>query len=151
MHTVLVVGAKDGRARPSDLQRRAADVERASAAIDRFGSGMAKEFHAAMAMMYPPEWWATMARLQAGDADAVEAVILFLEADPRCFRSGYEKERICRFVGRCPLTTRQAGRLLDVIDRVRADTRRPGRERRAFERLAARLARARTSPTEPAR
>jgi hypothetical protein len=92
--------------------------------------------------MYPPEWGETVTALQHGDRDAVDPAIVFLEADPRCFRSGYQKEELCRFLGRAELTDQQRRRLLNVADRGSNDPRRPLRERRAFRRLEVRLTQA---------
>jgi hypothetical protein len=95
--------------------------------------------HTALGEMYPPEWHAAMDALRRGDASGVAPALDFLQADAHCFRSGYEKERVCRFLARCELTRKERARLVAVIDRVRTGPARPGRERRAFERLAARL------------
>lgn len=67
--------------------------------------------------------------LAAGHARFVETAILFLEADPWFFRSGYEKQRLIRHLKRAMLSNAQRQRLgrvvLAVIDGhaggVRAD------------------------------
>jgi hypothetical protein len=48
----------------------------------------------------PPETEQTTAALGRGDPTAVEWPLVFLEADPRCFRAGYLRERILRYFAR---------------------------------------------------
>lgn len=139
--------SKDARTRTvADLQLQAAQVERTNAEVTRWidvdrdrWNDATEKHHKALSEMYPPDWSTVVAELQNGDTDAVEPAIVFLEADPRCFRSGYEKEQLCRFLGRAKLTTRQRRRLLAVVVAVSQDLRRPPRERRAFARLEASL------------
>ncbi|HEY4889113.1 MAG TPA: hypothetical protein VIJ58_11175 [Candidatus Dormibacteraeota bacterium] len=50
----------------------------------------------ALRAMYPPETEQTAAALGRGDPTAVEWPLVFLEADPRCFRAGYLRETILR-------------------------------------------------------
>jgi hypothetical protein len=47
--------------------------------------------------------------------DAVETVMVFLEADPWCFRSGYFKQEILRKLRRQPLTLEQKERLANAL------------------------------------
>lgn len=54
-------------------------------------------------------------RMDAGDRDAVEAGIVYLESAPRCFRSGYLAERIMRHVARAELSDEQRHRCVDVV------------------------------------
>ncbi len=56
-----------------------------------------------------------MAGLAAGHARFVERAILFLEADPWFFRSGYEKQRLIRHLKRTPLNPMQRQRLGRVV------------------------------------
>lgn len=62
-----------------------------------------------------------MARLDAGHPDAVDRAIAFLQADPWCDRSGYEKAGLIRYLKRAPLTNDQmqdlAAIVLMVVDR----------------------------------
>jgi hypothetical protein len=77
----------------------------------------AERFHAAVAAMYPGELedaTAAMADTPAS-VQAVETVIVFLEADPWCFRSGYMKQEILRKLRRQPLTPEQRERLADAL------------------------------------
>ncbi len=66
--------------------------------------------------MYPPETEPLMRRLAAGDADAVDWALVFLEADPGCFRAGYLRERVLRYLARMidRLTVDQKHRLRSV-------------------------------------
>jgi hypothetical protein len=87
----------------------AAAKQRAAAAgtpIDpRFQSwmeweGTATAARQALRAMYPPETEQSMAALGRGEAMAVGWALVFLEADPRCFRAGYLRERILRYLAR---------------------------------------------------
>jgi hypothetical protein len=75
----------------------------------------AREWHEAMALLYPKEFWDGIERLRRGDAAAIEPAITFLEVDPWCFRSGYAKETILRFLKRADLSVEQSARLRAVI------------------------------------
>lgn len=59
-------------------------------------------------------------RLAAGESDALEPALVFLEADPWCFRSGYAKERIAELLSRHHPDLGQQARiervLLHVVD-----------------------------------
>ena len=96
-------------------------------------------FHRAFRALYSPGWEQTIDALRAGDGAAIEPAIVFLEADPSCFRSGYEKERLCPLLSRAELSAAQRDRLLAVAARARDDARRPARERTRFQRMAAQL------------
>lgn len=98
-----------------------ADVELSDAADSRgWGEShyrdwqvAAERFHTAHAAMYPGELNDAIAALAAAPAAAVavETVMVFLEADPWCFRSGYVKQEILRRLRRQPLTIEQKERL----------------------------------------
>jgi hypothetical protein len=86
-----------------------AEKQRANAShtpIDpRFASWVAWEigvipYHEALRAMYPPETKDLIAALAARKTDAIEWALVFLEADPRCFRAGYLRERMLRYLGR---------------------------------------------------
>jgi hypothetical protein len=94
----------------------------------------ASDLHAALAAAYPPGFWEMMRRLPAGDADSVAAAVLFLEADPWFFRSGYLKERILRGLTGLYLSPSIAQRLQQVL--VMVVQRRDRREFRRYCRLA---------------
>jgi hypothetical protein len=93
-------------------------------------------FHSALAALYSPQWEAVVTGAQQGESWAFEPAINFLEADPHCFRSGYYKERLCRYLSRAHLTPHQQRRLAVVAARVLAESDRPGRERTAWNRLS---------------
>lgn len=63
------------------------------------------------------------ARIIAGDPDAMEAAICFLETRPYFFRSGYMFETILRKAKRAPLSREQRARL-DVVQRRLEEWRR---------------------------
>lgn len=56
-----------------------------------------------------------MDRLRAADPTAVEPTLVFLEADPWAFRTGYLKQRVMRWMRRCPIDAGQAARLRVVL------------------------------------
>jgi hypothetical protein len=93
-------------------------------------------FHAALAALYSPRWEAVVEAAQRGEEWAFGPAIDFLEADPHCFRSGYYKERLCRYLSRATLAPDQRHRLAVLSTRVLAEPDRPGRERKAWERLS---------------
>ena len=93
-------------------------------------------FHAAFAALYSPQWEAVVEGAKGGEEWALAPAIDFLEADPHCFRSGYYKERLCRYLSRAPLAPDQRHRLALVATRVLTQSDRPGRERKAWERLS---------------
>jgi hypothetical protein len=94
----------------------------------------AREWHEAMALLYPKEFWDGLERLRTGDPTAIEPAITFLEVDPWCFRSGYAKETILRLLKRANLSDEQAERLRSVI--VRAVDVGDRREFRGYCKLA---------------
>jgi hypothetical protein len=94
-------------------------------------------FWAAARATYPPGFWNAYEDLKAGGQSGVETAIEFLEADPICFRSGYLKSDILKFLGRLSLTPRQCERLRCVVLAVTA--RRYDREFRRYCRMAGKL------------
>ena len=76
-----------------------------------------------VAKLLTPRWADAMAALKAGDASAIEPAIVFLEVDPYCLFSGYEKERLYGHLSHVTLSDHQA-------DRLRAFVLRRCRERR---------------------
>ncbi len=75
--------------------------------------GTARAFREALAAMYPAETEHRVRALGDGETDQVEWALLFLETDPRCFRAGYLRERILRYLARMieRLSTEQMHRL----------------------------------------
>ena len=65
--------------------------------------------------MYPPDFWAKVSALAQGDRAGVEAALVFLEADPWCFRSGYTKQLIVRRLRHVRLTDPERDRLLTAL------------------------------------
>jgi hypothetical protein len=68
-------------------------------------------FHA----MYPAEFWRKVGAMADGNAGGIEEPLVFLEADPWCFRSGYAKQTIARLIRKVALTEAQRQRLLDAL------------------------------------
>lgn len=102
-------------------------------AMDRWDEA-ARKFHEAARLLYSEDFEASLERLRAGDPIAVEPAITFLEADPWCFRSGYAKETILRFLPRATLMEGQVARLrVVVLHAVDVGDR---REFRGYSRLA---------------
>lgn len=105
-------------------------------AMDRWHEA-ARRFHDAVRFLYSEDFEASLERLRAGDPERVEPAITFLEVDPWCFRSGYAKETILRFLPRAKLTEEQAERLrVVVLHAVDVGDR---REFRGYSRLARHL------------
>lgn len=78
-------------------------------------SDLLKIYGDAMAEALPSRQPGYMARLAKGLPDAVERAIAFLEADPWCDCSGYEKAGVIRHIKRAPLTEVQRLDLQAVI------------------------------------
>lgn len=97
-----------------------------------------RQHREAVDIMYPPEFWADVARLQQGDPSAVEPALVFLEADPWCFRSGYAKESVLALLPRHDLSAEQWARIEAVL--LRAVDIGDRREFRAHRRLARKFA-----------
>jgi hypothetical protein len=87
-----------------------------------------------MRTAYPPDFWDAYDRLKSGDESGIDAAVEFLEADPMCFRSGYIKADLLRFLKRMPLQEPQIRRLQKAVVRVVAS--RGGRELRHYVGLA---------------
>jgi hypothetical protein len=107
------------RQRARELNRADREVETTADLRDlgerdhRAWRAAAERFHAACAAMYPGELEDAKRALSQRDAtptEAIETVLLFLEADPWCFRSGYVKQELLR---------RLAGRQLAGADKER--------------------------------
>ncbi|HXQ43029.1 MAG TPA: hypothetical protein VN816_00185 [Acidimicrobiales bacterium] len=94
-------------------------------------------FHVALAALYSPQWEAVVEGAKRGESWAFAPAVDFLEADPRCFRSGYYKERLCHYLARVDLTPQQRRRLALVTAEVLAESDRPQRELKEWRRLAA--------------
>ena len=83
---------------------------------------------------YPTGFWQDYQRLRAGDVTGLESAIVFLEADPIFFRSGYVKTKLMRYMKRSMMTPPRAARLRSVI--LSLVDRRDDRDFRAFCNLA---------------
>lgn len=76
-----------------------------------------------------------LAGLRAGDIGWRREALLFLEADPWFFRSGYMKEKLLRALKRVAPSVEESGRIVDILLAV-VDSR-DRREFREYCRLAA--------------
>ena len=70
---------------------------------------------AALEQMYPESFWRDTRALAAGDTAAIEPALTFLESDPWCFRSGYVKAELMRYLSRVDLTARQQERCEQIL------------------------------------
>ncbi len=73
------------------------------------------EFGAAMQLVYAPEFMKSVERLRKRHASGVEPALVFLQADPHCFRSGYLKQDLVRYLRRVPLTREQQQHLRGAL------------------------------------
>lgn len=100
-----------------DFEAAKKDAKADGRAVDpRFQSWLfwertAAESRAALTAMYPPEDEARIRSLALGDARVVGWALVFLEADPQCFRAGYVRERLLRYLAR-------------IVDRISDEDRR---------------------------
>jgi hypothetical protein len=114
--------------RSQSILRRAEMVQRSAEEINRTypARGHSSEAYAAwqratrqhreaLDAMYPDAFWADIRRLAAGEHDAVDPALTFLEADPWCFRSGYAKELLLKLLARHQLSPRESRRLERVL------------------------------------
>ena len=53
--------------------------------------------------------------IRHGDHDAIAEALLFLEADPYCFRSGYMKKKLCHALKQAPLEKEERFRIRALI------------------------------------
>jgi hypothetical protein len=79
-------------------------------------------------------FWADIERLRMGDQNALESTIRFLEADPWYLGSGYEKEKILRYLRRLDVSGFES-RIRAAIIRAIADEH-DRRELREYARAA---------------
>ena len=81
---------------------------------DRY-TALLQDFWTKTAAALPSSDGAFRPGLAKGHSRFVETAIVFLEADPWFFRSGYEKEKIIQHLKRAPLTEAQRMRLAGVV------------------------------------
>jgi len=83
-----------------------------------------RDFHATWnRLAFPGGYWTdansnALQRIVAGDEQAMEAAICFLEIRPYFFRSGYMFKDILRKAKNAPLSEEQSARLKVVLDNV---------------------------------
>ena len=124
------------------LQARAAEVEAAHSALSKAAGNpdAVDRFHRALNSFYDAAHEESVEALKRGEQWAAEYAVDFLVADPRCYRSGYEKELMCRYLGRVEISESQRDRLLPVARHAAGDPLRPQRERKRWNLLVERLA-----------
>jgi hypothetical protein len=71
-------------------------------------------------LAFPGGYDGALERILAGDPEAMEAAICFLELRPYFFRSGHMFESILRKAKRAPLSSEQASRLQRVVQGLAA-------------------------------
>lgn len=98
----------------------------------------AVRFQRAAHEMYPEDLDDRVAAIAAGEPEAVEWALTFLEVDPWCFHSGYLKVRLLRKVANLDLGAAAAPRLRALIVQVGL-TPRSRKEFKAYARLARRM------------
>jgi hypothetical protein len=88
--------------------------------------------------MYPEDLNDRVAAVAAGELQAVDWALDFLEVDPWCFHSGYLKVRLLRKVANLDLGDASAPRLRALIVAIGL-TNRSRKELKAYMRLARRV------------
>lgn len=74
------------------------------------------EFHARYdKLAFPGGYSTAIDRILAGDSDAIEAALCFIELRPYFFRSGYMFKACCQKLKRAPLSPSEAARLQTVL------------------------------------
>ena len=125
--------------RTSETWNRLADAVLAAGALAEANSGdeeFSAQYRDAIVAIFSPEWDATLNALKhEASFEAAESCIEFLVADPMCFRSGYEKEKVCRILANAELTDGQRQRLKATVDKVLQGPPRVGRELKRWQHL----------------
>lgn len=67
-------------------------------------------------LAFPGGYEEGLQRIQAGDSNAIENALAFLEARPYFFRSQYIKTKLIRLLKRATLSPRRAERFKKVLD-----------------------------------
>jgi hypothetical protein len=81
-----------------------------------------QEFHAAYdRLAFPGGLKEGLERLKQHDPSAIKLAVIYLEANPYHFRSGYSKEKIAQILKQVPLTDDQKQRLLTAIAAAASD------------------------------
>jgi hypothetical protein len=88
------------------------------------------EFHARYdKLAFPGGYAGALEQILAGDPEAMEAAICFLECRPYFFRSGYTFKDILRKCKRAPLSEAQAARLNLILEKIEEWRRRKAKRR----------------------
>jgi hypothetical protein len=102
------------------------DPDKARSAIDHWAAALREEpknenlFSQAYFYLYSPGFWMDVGSLRSGDPTRLETAVVFLEANPWCFHSGYVKARLLRYLKKrsLPVPEPYAERLRRVITTV---------------------------------
>lgn len=106
--------------RAGDLVRLRQELERTYAAgdgsekADRAWALAAERFGEATKAFYAP-FTGLGGAIRAGERDAIDSAVRFLEADPWCFRSGYLKAELMSALANAPLRDDDKRRLHGVV------------------------------------
>ena len=71
--------------------------------------------HAYDALAFPGGYSSALERIAAGEPEAIEAALAFLEIRPYFFRSGYMYKDLLRKTKRAPLSDAQARRFVRIV------------------------------------
>jgi hypothetical protein len=142
-----LAGVAEGIPSIHELRRRAAVADRAHKAISKTGrldpdrdrhdewSANVAWFYETQSAVFTDRFLAAFGALKARDRSGLEYGLWVLEADPWCFRSGYIKQDLIRFIARIDLDDLMRQRVADIVLAV-LDDRRPRRGIRRYRTLA---------------
>jgi hypothetical protein len=107
---------RDAAAVVVEAQRRVREAFRlrASRGDDQWHLAAAR-FMTSFTALYSDHFWNDVELAKQADADAIDRILVFLEADPWCFRSGYAKDTLLRCVRHVALTPDQTQRTRAIV------------------------------------
>jgi len=122
-----------GERRHSADSERFSDLADPSIVRDR-ATRAAREGWNAAQFLYTAEWSEAKAAIRSGHRNAIEAAVVFLEIDPWCFDSGYQKADLYSLLAGAPLSDAHQTRLRAVV--LRRLIERRGRSNSTLRHLA---------------
>jgi len=123
---------------PDTWTRLAAEVRAAAEALaaNQGDQQRSSAYRELIETIFSTEWHAMLEELKESEsAESIDACIDFLVADPMCFRSGYEKEKVCRLLSHISLSPAQKHRLQPAVEYVLQRAPRVGREMKRWQQL----------------
>ena len=123
---------------PDTWTRLAAEVRAAAEALaaNQGDQQRSSAYRELIETIFSTEWHAMLEELKESEsAESIDACIDFLVADPMCFRSGYEKEKVCRLLSHISLSRAQKKCLQPAVERVLQGAPRVGRELKRWQQL----------------